>query len=208
MYSSIKVSWVLHWLSLWCPCHVCMKAWASCQYNARYVKFGVAHAPGMSSPPPRVSDPDMHHGTCVTHVQWCMPGLLTSGFRWSQWLGKRSWHSRHMRNPQFYVSGKRPIEIELWCNYSVGASDVCCRGDLSVNIKGYWLHGNICRCVYKLFYHSDTYMCLVIALGKCIKPLRKPTWLLQYDWLKLFEGMQLQIFDRLLLMKRVDKMLL
>ena len=25
---------------------------------------------------PLVSDPDMHHGTCVTHVPWCMPGSL------------------------------------------------------------------------------------------------------------------------------------
>ena len=43
---------------------------------ARFVKLLVAHAPGMPwtfPPPPRVSDPDMHHGTCVTHVPWCMP---------------------------------------------------------------------------------------------------------------------------------------
>ena len=26
-----------------------------------------------------VSDPSMHHGTCVTHVPWCMPGLPTCG---------------------------------------------------------------------------------------------------------------------------------
>ena len=26
-----------------------------------------------------VSDLGMHHGTCVTHVSWCMPGSLTSG---------------------------------------------------------------------------------------------------------------------------------
>ena len=39
---------------------------------------------------PRVSDPDMHHGTCVVHVPWCMPGSLTGGFLWSQWRGKRS----------------------------------------------------------------------------------------------------------------------
>ena len=26
-----------------------------------------------------VSDPDMHHGTCVTHVPWCMSGSLTRG---------------------------------------------------------------------------------------------------------------------------------
>ena len=58
---------------------------------ARYVKLQTAHAPWMPwtvSPPPRVSNPDMPHGTCVTHVPWCMPGLLTSGFRWSQRRGE------------------------------------------------------------------------------------------------------------------------
>ena len=67
--------------------------------------------PGTFSPPPRSCDPDMHHGTCVTHVPWCMPGSLTSGFLWSRWRGKRSRHSRRMRNPQFYVSGKKPIGL-------------------------------------------------------------------------------------------------
>ena len=47
--------------------------------------------------------------TCVTHVPWCMPGSLTSGFLWSRWQGKRSRHSRHMHNPLFCASGKRPI---------------------------------------------------------------------------------------------------
>ena len=28
---------------------------------------------------PVVSDPGMHHGTCVTHVPWCMSGSLTCG---------------------------------------------------------------------------------------------------------------------------------
>ena len=84
---------------------------------ARYVKLWVAQAPGMPgtfSPIPRVSDPDMHHGACVTHVPWCIPGSLTSGFLWSRWRRKRSRHSRRMRNPQFFVSGKRPITSELW----------------------------------------------------------------------------------------------
>ena len=79
---------------------------------ARYVKLRFAHAPGMPgtfSPPPRVSNPDMHHGTCVTHVPWCMSGSLTRGFLWSRWRGKRSRHYRRMCNLQFYVSGKRPI---------------------------------------------------------------------------------------------------
>ena len=80
---------------------------------ARYAKLRVAHAPGMTgtfSPPSRVSDPDMHHGTCVTHVPWCMSGSLTSGFLWSRGRGKRSRHSRRMRNPQLYLSGKRSID--------------------------------------------------------------------------------------------------
>ena len=75
----------------------------------RYAKLRVAHAPGTFSPPPRASDPDMHHGTCVTHVPWCMPGSLTSGFLWSRWQGKRSRHFWCMRNLQFYASGKRPM---------------------------------------------------------------------------------------------------
>ena len=81
----------------------------------RYVKLRVAHAPGMPetfSPPPRVSDPDMHHGTCVTRVPWCMTKSLTSGFFWSRWRGKRSKHSRRMHSPQFYVSGKRPMYLQ------------------------------------------------------------------------------------------------
>ena len=53
----------------------------------RYLKLRVAHAQGMSgtfSPPttsrePLVSDPGMHHGICVMHVPWCMPGSLTRG---------------------------------------------------------------------------------------------------------------------------------
>ena len=62
---------------------------------------------GNVSPPSRVSDPDMYHGTCVTHVPRYMPGSLTSGFLWSRWRGKRFRHSRRIRNPQFYASGKR-----------------------------------------------------------------------------------------------------
>ena len=78
----------------------------------RYAKLRAAHAPGMPGafiPPPRVSDPNMHHSTCVTHVPWCMLGSLTSDFPWSRWRGKHSRHFRRMRNPQFYVSGKRPV---------------------------------------------------------------------------------------------------
>ena len=63
-----------------------VSAWASCQIR----KVAGAHAPGMPgtfSPSPQVSDPDMHHGTWVTHVPWCMPGSPTSGFLWNRRRG-------------------------------------------------------------------------------------------------------------------------
>ena len=66
----------------------------------RYAKLRFAHAQGMPvmfSSPPRVSDPVMHHGTCVTHVPWSMPGSLT--------FPAFPVHAR----PAFYISGKRPI---------------------------------------------------------------------------------------------------
>ena len=97
---------------LWHSHCMCLFRYMSNGPLAGYVKLRVAHAPGMPgtfSPPPRFSDPDMHHGTCVTHVPWCMPGSLTDVFLWSQWRGKRSRRSRRMRKRQFYVSGKRPI---------------------------------------------------------------------------------------------------
>ena len=61
--------------------------WASCQIR----KIAGAHAPGMPgtfSLSPHVSDPDMHYGTCVTHVPGCMPGSLTSGFLRNRRQGK------------------------------------------------------------------------------------------------------------------------
>ena len=92
--------------------------------------------PGTFSPPPLASDPDMHHGTCVTHVPWCMLGSLTSGFLWSRWRGKRS---RRMRNPQFYVSGKRPIvNTVLFVRARVSAAMVmtCSSRDIPVSEPG------------------------------------------------------------------------
>ena len=53
----------------------------------RYVKLRVAHVsrmPWTFSPPRRLSDPHVHHSTCVTRVSWCMPRSLTTGFLWSR----------------------------------------------------------------------------------------------------------------------------
>ena len=69
---------------------------SSILYNNQWASYQIrqiagAHAPGMPgmfSPPSDTSDPDMHHGTCVTHVPWCMPESLTSVFLWSRRRGK------------------------------------------------------------------------------------------------------------------------
>ena len=80
------------------------RAWASYQIR----KIAGAHAlgmPGTFSPPWRVSDPDMHHGTCVTHVPWCMPGSLTSSFLWSRRRGETF--------PAFPAHAQ-PVILRIW----------------------------------------------------------------------------------------------
>ena len=64
-----------------------------------------------------VSDPGMHHGTCVTHVLWCMSGSVARGGG-----GNRSRHSQRMRNTQFYVSGKWPMEKNYRWHQSMDAT--------------------------------------------------------------------------------------
>ena len=64
----------------------CVNAWAWASYQIRKIA-GCACAGNAGNVFPRrrfqrkplVSDPDMHHGTCVTHVPWCMSGSLTCG---------------------------------------------------------------------------------------------------------------------------------
>ena len=77
-----------------------MLPWTS--YRIRKIA-SCAYAGNVFPRPPRVSDPNMHHGTCVA---------LTNGFLWGR--EKHSRHSRRMRNPQFYVSDKR----SMWGNLS------------------------------------------------------------------------------------------
>ena len=71
----------------------------------RYVKNPGCACAG-NAPTRQIRYPDMHHGTFATHVLLFMPGSLSRVFLWSWWRGKRS---RCMRNPQFYVSGKKPM---------------------------------------------------------------------------------------------------
>ena len=63
---------------------VIMTLWASYQIR-KIVGCACAGSAGNVFPrrrfqrKPLVSDPEMHHGTCVTHVPWCMSGSLTRG---------------------------------------------------------------------------------------------------------------------------------
>ena len=62
---------------------------------------------------PQVSDSGMHHGTCVTHVPWCMSGSLTCGD------GKTFPAFPAHAHPQFCVSGKRPIAWWTICTFEL-----------------------------------------------------------------------------------------
>ena len=86
-----------------------INAWASCQIR-KIAGCACARNAGNVFPATARKRSDMHNGTWVTHVPRCMPGSLTCGFLWSRWRGKRSRHSQRMRNPQFCLSGERPID--------------------------------------------------------------------------------------------------
>ena len=99
---------------------------------ARYVKLRVAHAPGMPERFPRhrlqtkplVSDPGMHHGTCVTYVPWCISGSLNP-----QWRGKtfpafpahaqpassRIWQEAHSVTTPACIAGEGRCSVPLLC---------------------------------------------------------------------------------------------
>ena len=102
-------------------------AWASYQIR----KVADAHAPGIPgtfSLPPRVNDPDMHHGTCVTHVPWCMPGSLTSGFLWRRWRGKTF--------PAFPAHAQ-PSILRIW-QESRGNYQIRMRGMVFTTMSAMW----------------------------------------------------------------------
>ena len=83
----------------------------------RYVKLRVAHAPGIpgtfSSPPSSKVTASKRSLHASWHVRYART-MMHVGIASSRWRRKGSQHSRRMRNPQFYTSGKRPI----WLNWT------------------------------------------------------------------------------------------
>ena len=59
---------------LWASYQIRKIAGCACAGNAGNVSFRRRF-----QRKPLVSDPGMHHGTCLTHVPWCMSGSLTCG---------------------------------------------------------------------------------------------------------------------------------
>ena len=118
--------------SSWVSCQVRKIAGCACAGNA-----GIA------------SDPDMHHARdacALIHAGWPTGGVLCS-----RWRGKRSQHSRRMHNPQFYVSGRRPIIISVMDSWFD---------------KQYWL-----VIIWNLWEHSSIKFnstCNGFHTGKCI----------------------------------------
>ena len=83
---------------------------------ARYAKLRVAHAAGMPGtfpPPPRINYPGMHHGKCGHARAVMLAGIANLRFPLKAVAGKTfpAFHSRRRLNPQFYVSGKRPMKM-------------------------------------------------------------------------------------------------
>ena len=73
----------------------------------RYGELRVAHARMMLYPPPTSKESaslrSRHASRHLRHVR----AMMHVGIANPRWRGKRSRHSRRMRNPQFFVSGKR-----------------------------------------------------------------------------------------------------
>ena len=83
---------------------------------SRCITLRVAHAPGIpgTSSTPRTSreTASLRSRHASRHVRPAR-AVMHVGNTYSRWRGKRSRHSRCMRNPQFYLSGKRPMPSPL-----------------------------------------------------------------------------------------------
>ena len=96
-----------HWCPQWASYQIRNIAGCACAGNA-----GNVFPRRRFQRKPLVSDPGMHHGTCVTHVPWCMSGSLACSER-----GKRSRHSRRMRTRNFAYLARGPLKRAWKGNY-------------------------------------------------------------------------------------------
>ena len=79
----------------------------------RYTKLRFAHAPGMPgtiSPPPTSKETASQRSRHAPRHVRDARAVMHFGIANPRWRGKHSRHSRRMRNSQFCVPGKRPID--------------------------------------------------------------------------------------------------
>ena len=95
----------------------------------KYVKLRVAHALGCRErfpghrlqSKPLVSDPGMHHGTCVTHVPWCMSGSLTRGGGENLPGNPIACANRNFTNLVWRIMRREPVKCFVWLTEFIGS---------------------------------------------------------------------------------------
>ena len=112
VYFSLWIKYGGHWYK---KCNTPIRHRPLTRYTI-YVKLRIAPAPGMPgmfSPPPAskeiASQRSRHASRHVRHAR----AVMQIGIANPRWRGKRSRHSRRMRNPHSYLSGKRPMHALL-----------------------------------------------------------------------------------------------
>ena len=156
---------------------------------------------------PLVSNPGMHHGTCVTHVPWCMSGLLTrgGGENVPGIPGACATHNFTYlaRDPWLSMSRLLPSPRHQWpflltwfiFNYSTGVQIVSCTlSDDSVLSESTGLFNPVlCVSQWNLFWQKNQPMRL--CLSNQVRSAREwfPSPL--GDFIRLFEGLIGELFQ-------------
>ena len=121
------------------------RSWVSWQIR-KIASFTCAWNAGNVSPPPWVSDPNMHHGKCVTHVSWYMSWSLTSGFLLSRLRGNISGIAGAFATRNFTYLARGPLTT-----LGNGQNIVILQASLSNGLPG----GNVSsmQLSFKLYSH-------------------------------------------------------
>ena len=114
--------------------------------------------PGTFSPPPPVSDSDMHHGTCVTHVPWYMLGSLTRGFLWSRRRGKSFPAFPAHAQPAILLIWQEAHAISYTCNRDGASSNTWTRS-ISIILPSGLIDYKQCSEYYLEAVHTFTVLC-------------------------------------------------
>ena len=121
LFGAVMTQFKPRWVNV-CGIHRCKNVYCGNPFLlswhgpfTRYAKLLVVHAPGMPetfSPPPTSKKTACWWSQHASRHVRDARAVMHVGIANQWWRGKRSQHSRRMRNPQFVVSGKRPIQTK------------------------------------------------------------------------------------------------